>query len=374
MTFRTGCPAGPRRNSLRAIFAAAVVLGCGGVPGTALGLTDRQLAGQRVVFAFPSTAPPAGLVARIREGSAGAVILLGPNVSGVAGTRRLTDALQAVPRPPGLEAPLLVMTDQEGGEVRRLSVPPGPSAAALGALGVAAVGAEGVGAGRGLAQAGVNVDLAPVADVARPGGFIDRQERAFGGSVASVASRASAFAGGLARVGLAACAKHFPGLGAAATTTDAGPARVDLPLGELRGVDEAPFARLVRAGVPMVMVSTAVYPALDGRPAALSPRVVRGELRGRLGFRGVVVTDALDTPAVGPPDRLGDAAVRAAGAGADLIVVTSAADGERVAGALQAALSSGRLGRAAFVRSVDRVLALRERLRATAPVTLPPRR
>jgi beta-N-acetylhexosaminidase len=344
-----------------------------GLPGTALGLTDRQLAGQRVVFAFPGASPPASLLARIRDGAAGAVILFGGNVSGVAGTRRLADDLQAVPRPADVDEPLLVMADQEGGRVRRLAVPPAAPAAALGALGAAAVGAQGRGAGRGLERAGVNVDLAPVADVARPGGLIARQGRAFGGAAAPVASRAAAFAAGLAGSGIAACAKHFPGLGAAAASTDDGPVSVDASLRELRRVDEAPFARLIRDGVPIVMVSTAVYPALDGLPAALSRRVIAGELRGRLGFRGVVVTDALDTPAVGPPDGVGTAAVRAARAGADLILVSSPAAGDRAADALAAGLSAGRLDRSAFLRSVDRVLALRARL-APPPVPLAPRR
>jgi beta-N-acetylhexosaminidase len=314
-----------------------------------------------VIFAFSGTAPPPSLVTRIRRGEAAGVILFGANVRDAAGVRRLTRRLQAIPRPPGLRAPLLVMVDQEGGEVRRLPSPPEASAAAMGGASTAAVRDAGRATGRALRAVGVNVDLAPVADLSLPGGFIAAQARGFAARPAGVERAARAFAAGLASTGVAAAAKHFPGLGAAEETTDRGPVRIPLSREALR-VHERPFASLVRAGVPLVMLSTASYPAIDDRPAALSAAVVRGELRDRLGFRGVTITDALDTPGLTGRGGTAAVAVRAAAAGADLLLYAGGAASERAADSLAAAIAAGRLRREPAEAAVARVLALRRGL------------
>ncbi len=333
-------------------------------PATAADLTPAQLAGQRVVYGFPGTTPPPALEARIRRGEAGAVLLLGGNVAGLDGARDLIARLQSIPRPAGLRAPLLVMVDQEGGLVRRLPGPPGRRAEEIGAAGPASARAAGRAAGRLLEGVGANVDLAPVADVARPDSALARDGRLFGTSARAVAAAGTAFADGLRAAGVAATAKHFPGLGAATETTDAAPVRIDLSARELRSVDMAPFAVLIRRGVPLVMVGTAVYPALDpASPAALSRRIATGELRRRLGFRGVAVTDALDTPALAPVGGPGAVAVRAAAAGSDLVMYTGLENGVAAAGALRGAVASDPRARAASEAAVARVIALRERLR-----------
>jgi beta-N-acetylhexosaminidase len=333
-------------------------------PSTATGLTPAQLAGQRVVYGFPGTTPPAELEARIRRGEAGAVLLLGGNIAGIEGARALVRRLQSIPRPAGLRAPLLVMVDQEGGLVRRLPGPPARSPEEIGAAGVAAARAAGAAAGRLLRRVGANVDLAPVADVARPGSALARDGRLFGTTARGVAGAAVAFSQGLGAAGVAATAKHFPGLGAAQETTDAAPVRIDLPARELRTVDMAPFAALIRRDVPLVMLGTAVYPALDPRaPAALSRRIATGELRGRLGFDGVSVTDALDTPALAPVGGTGAVAVRAAAAGSDMVMYTGLDNGAAAAAALRREIAADPAARAASAESVARVLALRERLR-----------
>lgn len=333
-------------------------------PATAADLSPAQLAGQRVVYGFAGTSPPPELVARVRAGEAGAVLLLGGNIAGLDGARELTAGLQAIPRPPGLRAPLLVMVDQEGGLVRRLPGPPEERAQELGARGPAAARSAGAAAGRLLWAAGANVNLAPVADVARPGSALARDGRLFAASPGAVAGAAAAFADGLRAAGVAATAKHFPGLGAATETTDAAPVTIALPARELRAVDMAPFGVLVRRGVPLVMLGTAVYPAIDpSAPAALSRPVVQGELRGRLGFAGVTVTDALDTPALAPVGGPGAVAVRAAGAGNDLVMYTGLGNGVAAAAALRGEIAAGAPARARAEEAVARVLALRERLR-----------
>jgi beta-N-acetylhexosaminidase len=342
---------------ITALLAAAA-------PATAADLTPAQLAGQRVVYGFPGTTPPADLLRRIRRGEAAAVLLLSGNVAGRDGARTLIARLQAVPRPAGLRAPLLVMIDQEGGLVRRLPGPPARPAREIGAAGPRSARAAGRAAGRLLRGVGANVDLAPVADVARAGSALDRDGRIFGTSPRAVAGASVAFADGLRAAGVAATAKHFPGLGAAPVSTDVAPVRIDVTARVLRVVDVAPFAALVAHEVPLVMVGTAVYPALDARrPAALSRRIVDGELRGRLGFAGVTITDALDTPALAPVGGPGEVAVRAAAAGSDLVMYADLGNGVAAARALRREIASDPGARAQATAAVARVIALRERLR-----------
>ena len=333
-------------------------------PATAADLTPAQLAGQRVVYGFPGTTPPVELEDRIRRGAAGAVLLLGGNIAGLDGARALIARLESIPRPAGLRAPLLVMVDQEGGLVRRLPGPPARAAREIGAAGPASARAAGMAAGRVLRGVGANVDLAPVADVARPESALARAGRLFGSSPGVVAGASVAFADGLRAAGVAATVKHFPGLGAAAETTDVTPVRIDVTARTLRTVDMAPFAALIERDVPLVMLGTAVYPAIDpAAPAALSRPIATGELRERLGFAGVTVTDALDTPALAPVGGPGAVAVRAAGAGSDMVMYTGLGNAVAAAGALRAEIVSDPVARAQAERSVGRVIALRERLR-----------
>jgi beta-N-acetylhexosaminidase len=213
---------------------------------------------------------------------------------------------------------------------------------------------------------GVNVDLAPVLDVARPKGFIAKQQRGFGSTAAAVSSVGVGFAKGLQTAGVAATGKHFPGLGSTAANTDLRPATIGLSLAKLRAVDEAPYAGFIAAAGKLVMVSSARYPALDpALPASQSARVVTDELRGRLGFGGVAITDALDTPGVERLAGTAKTAQRVAAAGTDLLLYSDCGTAAKAAAALAAAISSGALPRASFEASVDRVLALR----ATIPST-----
>lgn len=327
-------------------------------------LTLAQAAGQRMVFAYAGTRPPRALERRIRRGEAAGVILFARNIRGSAALRRTIDRLQRLPRPKGLDAPLLVMVDQEGGRVRRLPGSPVDGAAATRSR--AAARANGRAAARTLRAAHVNVDLAPVVDVARPGSAIEREGRTYGRDAATVAARAGAFADGLRAGGVAPVLKHFPGLGAATVNTDDAPARITRSLAELRRVDLTPYRKIGSpdATMPMaVMMATAVYPALDPRPAAFSARWVGGELRGRLRFAGVVMTDDLQTPAVtryGTPAQL---AYFAARAGVDLpLFAKTYTAGARAAAGLRDAVRAGALSRRELEAGARRVLAWRATL------------
>jgi beta-N-acetylhexosaminidase len=331
-------------------------------------LTDAQLAGQHVVFPFAGRTAPRALLARIRRGEAAAVVFLGANLGTPAQVRALTRALRRAARtssPATLRAPLLLMVDQEGGSVQRLPGAPSRGAPDMAATGRPAVArAEGRATAATLRAAGMNVDLAPVVDVVRPESALHGEGRGFGFSAASVARFGAAFTRGLRAGGVAATAKHFPGFGAAPRNTDVGAVRIPVGLRELRGVDRVPFAAAVRAGAGLVMLSSAIYPALSRVPAVLSPRVVQRELRDGLGFGGVTISDDLEAPAFAPHGGATGAALGATRAGVDLLLFARTYDGaDRAARALAGALRSGRVDRGALEASLARVLALRVALR-----------
>jgi beta-N-acetylhexosaminidase len=289
------------------------------------------------------------------------VILFTRNVRSAGQVRAAMRSLQAIRRPRGLRAPLIVMVDQEGGPVRR--IPGAPARAAASVTSAEQARSDGRAAARTLRGAGANMNLAPVADIGRAGAALQRERRTYGGSAAGVAARAGAFARGLRQGGVRATAKHFPGFGAAAVNTDNAAQQIATPLSTLRSVDEAPFARLIEDRVDAVMISTAVYPALDDRPAAFSRKWVVGELRERLGFRGVSITDDLGTPAVAAYGTNRNRALLAVEAGIDLPLFSSSyIAGAQAAEGLLAAARDGRLDATALREGARRVLALRARI------------
>src|SRR3954470_13162233 len=167
-------------------------------PDPVAGLSDAQLAGQRIVIGFDGTSAPEAVLRRAAAGELGGVILFARNVRSRSQVRSLVGDLQAAAgRVPG-GRPLLVMIDQEGGQVSRLPGPPRRSPAEVGATGSDAVArSEGRATGRSLHGVGINLDLAPVVDVARPGTNMRKLGRSYGGSTARVTRLAGAFAAGL---------------------------------------------------------------------------------------------------------------------------------------------------------------------------------
>src|SRR5690242_5453101 len=207
----------------------------------------------------------------------------------------------------------------------------------------------------------MNVNLAPVLDVYyKTGNFIDQYQRSYGNNPAVVSECGQAFITAQQQAGVAATAKHFPGLGSATKNqnTDLGPVTLNVSLTKLRATDEVPYPAAVTAAVKLVMVSWAIYPALDSRrPAGLSPAVIGQELRARQGFSGVTVTDALEAGALNAFGTTGQRAVAAAGAGMDLILCSArdVAQAESATSALATALSNGQLDATAFNAAVDRI-------------------
>ena len=333
-------------------------------------LKPAQLAGQRVVFSYPGLTVPAALLQQIKAGQAAGVIFLGGNISNQAQIASVIQQLRQAQQQSPVSAPLLLMTDQEGGEVRRLPGAPAMSEKQIGAYSNPAAGASqaGTGAGQNLAGVGMNVNLAPVLDVYyKSGNFIDQYQRSYSNNASTVTACGKAFITAQQQTGVAATAKHFPGLGSATRTqnTDTGPVTLNVSLSGLRSKDEAPYPAAIAAGVKLIMASWAVYPALDAsHPAGLSPAVIQGELRARLGYQGVTITDAIEAGALAAFGSYGQRAVLAAQAGMDLLLCSAQdpSEGQAVVTVLAGALDGGQLDPAAFNAAAQRVTALRNGL------------
>jgi beta-N-acetylhexosaminidase len=328
-------------------------------PSVAETLPAKQLAGQRIVVGLPGTTISPALRDAVREGRVAGVVLFAENFPSRAAGKRLIAQLLGIERPPKLRDPLLVMVDQEGGLVTRVGGAPTASAQAMGARGAAFSSRQGRATAANLRELGINVDLAPVLDVGRPGGVIAETERSFGATAAKVEATAIPFAKALQAGGVAATAKHFPGFGAATENTDFSVERIDLSKGELRTVDEKPYAAFAAAGGKLAMLSTAIYPAFSDRPAAFTRAIATGELRNRLGFEGVSITDALETPAVEDFGGTAKVAVAGARAGADLLLFARLGPAERAWMALVAKLRSHGFDRGEFETAAQRVIDLR---------------
>ena len=334
-------------------------------------LSAQQLAGQRVIYSYSGRTPPASLISLIKHGEAAGVIFFGQNISSeaqIAGVIRQLNRANASSLNP-VRAPLLLMTDQEGGQVRRLPGRPFLSEKQIGANPLAKAKTLATQAGQGAAAnlhgVGMNVNLAPVLDVYRKAGnFDDQFGRSYSKNPAVVSDLGTNMIKAQQAGGVAATAKHFPGLGAATASqnTDARPVTLNLSLATIRSTDEVPFQAAINAGVKLIMLSWATYPAIGARPAGLSPNVVQGELRNRLKFTGVTITDALEAGALRSYGSTQNRARFAALAGMDLLLCSAqhVTQGEQARSELAAAYRNGTLNGPAFVASVNRVVTLRQ--------------
>ncbi|KAL1955990.1 hypothetical protein VTO42DRAFT_7890 [Malbranchea cinnamomea] len=327
-------------------------------------------AGSHVIWSYPGLTPPERLLELTKAGRVGGIILFGENVDENIGdvVRQFQDAYASGPAYSG--HPLLIMTDQEGGKVRRLPGGPEMTAKEIGEspqpiLTAAKAGNE---AADVLKTYNNNVNLGPVLDVWRtPENFLNKVGRSFSNDSLLVAGCSTAFLVAQQAAGVVATAKHFPGLGAAKDeNTDLQQVTIDLPLEEIRAVDELPYISAIAAGVDMVMTSWAIYPSLDPeRPAGMSKAWVQDELRKRLRFRGVTVTDALEAVSLEPFGNDAQRGFLAAQAGVDLLLASArnATQGEAVLEALVQGLKDGSLSKEEFREGTKRIERLRKKLR-----------
>ena len=343
-TERGGPPAEGARPSQRGRASA---------PAAELSL--RQQVGQLLVSSFDGPQLPAYLRRRLRAGETAGVILFGRNVASQSGVRQLTRSLQ---RAAGGAA--LVATDQEGGEIRTLPFA-GPPVAQPGQGDAAQVEELARQSARQLRRAGVNVNLAPVADVSS--GPAALAGRSFAGGPDEVSLRIRGSVRGMRAARVAATAKHFPGLGAASANTDDAPVTIEATREQLESRDLAPFRAAVKERVPLVMAAHALYPALDGRRiASQSPAVMNDLLREWLGFRGVAVTDSIEAEAVLARSGVAEAGERAVDAGVDLVLLTGSASWNEVFPRLLERARDSAAFRKRVERSAARVLELKRKL------------
>lgn len=324
------------------------------------------------MLAFDGFELPAAIAERLaRAPAAGVTLFRQRNVASPGQVRRLTEAVQrAAATEPGVAAtaPLLVAADQEGGQLIGLGAETTQFAGnmALGAVGDPGL-AERVGRAIGLeARAmGVNVVYGPCCDVAsrpdNPGLGI----RSFGEDPAAVGTLAAATIRGLHSAGVAATAKHFPGLGGTALDSHAGLPVIDRDRSELESLELVPFRAALAAGADLVMSAHVALPALTGDrtlPATLAPAVLRDLLRGALGFAGATITDALDMRALPQGPEQAVDVIAAFRAGIDLLLL--APDDEarrRIEAALVHAAARGLFEPDALAASTARLAAIRSR-------------
>ncbi|MEU4561270.1 glycoside hydrolase family 3 N-terminal domain-containing protein [Actinoplanes sp. NPDC023936] len=335
----------------------------------------RRLALRTLLAAFPGATAPDWALELVADGLAGHT-LFATNVADIAQLAALTGTLRSA-RPD-----VLVAIDEEGGDVTRLghrTGSPYPGNAALGAVDdpdltrrvYAAIGGD-------LAAAGVNLDLAPTVDVNTADENPIIGTRSFGADPDLVARHAAAAVIGLESTGVAACAKHFPGHGATVSDSHLELPTVDVPLDVLRRRDLPPFAAAVAAGAQAVMSAHIRVPALTGDlPATFSRAALTGLLRDELGFRGTIVTDALEMRgAAGAAGSIPLAAVAALAAGADLLCIGASVNRElvdAVADEIAAAVGDGRLAQSRLEGAAARTAALAAWAAAPRPAAEPDR-
>lgn len=321
-----------------------------------------RLAASLVMIDIAGTALNAAEIELFRRRPVRAVCLFRRNLDGLAGTRRLTAHLHAL-----LGTKALVAMDQEGGAVSRATfVPVGPAGMALGAVGDADIARQvGAATARSMAWLGVNWNFAPVLDVNSNPANPVIGERSFSDDPDEVSRLAGAWMAGSLLEGVACCVKHFPGHGDTHEDSHHALPEVDKSLAELEALELRPFHAL-HEQAPALMTAHIVYRQLDAdRPATLSHFFLTELLRHRIGYQGVVITDALMMRAIA--DRWGHAraAVLALAAGADMVLAQgSLQEQEDTVDAVADALVDGRLDPAQLQRASLRIDALAERFPA----------
>jgi len=303
--------------------------------------------------------------AAITGGKAGAVILMGHTSGGTPVVKPVAARAQSLaPTVPGATVRMLVATDQEGGQVQVLKgagFSTMPSAVTQGQWSTSRLRSSATTWGRQLAAAGVNMNLAPVADtvpsslvsVNAPIGQLDRE---YGNDPTTVASHATAFLTGMRQAGVIPTAKHFPGLGRVTGNTDLTADVVDSTTTR----DDPylqPFRSAVQAGVPFVMVSSATYSRIDAdHQAAFSSTVMRGLLRDSLGFKGAIISDDLGN-AVAVADRTpAQRALDFLSAGGTMVLTVKPSDIVPMTSAVISRMAADATLRAAVDDGVRRVL------------------
>jgi len=327
-----------------------------------------RLADAILIPPFPGLSAPRWILTAVGRGLAG-VTLFGQNISTPDRVSALTASLRAAAAG---DDPVIAI-DEEGGDVTRVAYSAGspyPGNAALGVVDdTSLTGAVYQALGAGLAALGINVNLAPCADVLGSADSPAVGTRSFGADTDLVSRHTAAAVAGLQGAGVVACTKHFPGHGRTGTDTHEAIATIEGGLEELRRRDLPPFAAAIKAGTIAIMPSHLRLPELTGDlPATVSGAALTGLLRGELGFTGVVVCDALEMRATRDAFGIPGAAVLAVAAGTDLLCLGRDGGEDQylaVRAALAGAVRDGTLAGARLEEAADRVARLRGGLART---------
>lgn len=326
----------------------------------------QRTVGQKLLFAFHGKEELSAEIIRAFKSyhPSGISYFRSLNMESAAQIKALSKSLQDLARELGLPL-LLIATDQEGGQLMAFGDgTPLPGNMALGATRSPELARKaGEVLGREMAALGINVNYAPCADV-----NINPQNpvvgtRSFGEDPTLVGELAAAMIEGIQSQGVAATVKHFPGHGDTASDSHHGLGTVPHSRERLNAVELPPFRAALRADAKLVMTAHLGIVSIDGDnppPSTLSPNIINGLLRRDLGFDGVVITDAMDMRAIRQGELLREDSLRAAQAGADLLLMTSdPQDQTRAFEALLQGAQNGQLTQEILQASVDRILRLK---------------
>jgi len=331
------------------------------------GMTLEEKIGQMFQVGFAGTEATSDIKKMIENYHVGGIIYFKRNIKSLQQVSDLSNELQILSARKRSGLPLLISTDQEGGMVNRLAGGTHfPGNMVLGATRESSL-AEKAGritAGQ-LRAVGINMDLAPVLDVSNNPLNLVIGTRSFGGDPLLVADLGVAFIKGMQAEGIIACAKHFPGHGD--TTVNS---HLDLPVIEcqkerLEKVEIYPFKQAIKAGVDSIMTAHICMPAIESRkgiPATLSYNILTNLLRGKLGYKGVVITDCMEMKAIADSFGTVEGSVMAIEAGTDIVLVSHSLDKQKAAiEEVAGAVKEGRIIEERINQSVLRILGLKER-------------
>ncbi|MFI2642424.1 glycoside hydrolase family 3 N-terminal domain-containing protein [Streptomyces sp. NPDC018610] len=357
---RTGADALPATTSAAASPTAATC-----TDRYLSGMTTAQRVGQLIMGGLPATGPSQDQLRTLRNNHVGAVMLTGRSTAGTTATRKVVDGFRGqADQIDGRKVGYLVATDQEGGRVQVLNGPgfsAMPSGQTQGSWPTATLRARAAEWAKELKSAGVDLNLAPVADVV-PASLGTRNipigsfQREYGHTADTVTSHTGAFAAGFAQSGVMTTFKHFPGLGQVIGNTDTTANVVD-SVTTASSSSLAPFRAGIQAGAPFVMISSATYTKIDPKHlAAFSPTVVDHLLRGQFGFKGVVISDDLGNAVAVRSFSPGQRAVNFIAAGGDMILTVRPSTIPAMTQALQTRVQQDASFRAKVDAGVRRVL------------------
>ena len=331
-------------------------------------MTLEEQIGQLLIAGFWGTTPSPEIIDLIRNHQIGGIILFSRNVQDAQQVLELTQRLQMIALRARHRAPLLIAIDQENGMVQRLGrgTTLFPGNMALGAIGSEQVVYNVAQAtGREIKALGINMNLAPVVDVNNNPANPVIGVRSFGEDPHEVARLAAAAVRGYRAAGVISDLKHFPGHGDTAVDSHLALPTISSTLEQLEAIELVPFKSGIEAGADSVMIAHISFPALtrqEALPATVSPAIVRGLLREKLGFDGVIISDCMEMNAVAETIGTERAAVMALQAGVDLVLVSHTY--ARQLGsieAIQLALQAGDLPPEVVQRAAERVLRLKDR-------------